>query len=416
MRIVVFDVEGVLLPTKRTIITEIVQFLSWTRIFGLLILSALYQLKIIPVNSFIRKSYKLLRGLYMKTFFDMYRSLPISRNSKYVFTKLRESGVTTVLLSSGLPQEILDDLKQILGADQAYGVLVDIDKNGALTGEVGGDVIEYNGKLKILKRIIEKLGTSPLDVAVVADDWNNLQMLKDCGLFIGFNPETEVAAKAMIRVEGDDLLPVLKVLQGQQLASKIFGKEVFMRKALHVAGVSILIFLTFFGLFKTQLVIIIVLILYLSSEYLRSSGRSLPFFTLTTRLASTELERTSIVTTPIWYASGILLTITLFPPKYAFIGVLTLSLGDPVASLVGLLIKNKHFYSFNKAKSLEGTLAGFSVALLASSLFIDPFIAMIGCSAGMLVEALPSPLNDNVTIPISSSLIIFLLDKILMIM
>jgi dolichol kinase len=146
------------------------------------------------------------------------------------------------------------------------------------------------------------------------------------------------------------------------------------------------------------------LTIYSASEVLRLSGRNLPLFAHITHIGSTEEERRGIVSSPIWFALGILTTISLFPMEYAVIGVLTLTIGDPVASLVGQSIKNRHQYPFNRSKSVEGTLTGFSVALLVCSLLSDPVISLIGCLGGMIIEALPIPLNDNLTIPLLSAL------------
>jgi dolichol kinase len=193
-------------------------------------------------------------------------------------------------------------------------------------------------------------------------------------------------------------------LRGRPTERMSITKEVLMRKAVHSVGAFILVILALFGLSKAQLVILSMTMLYLASEYLRLSGRSLPFFSWLTRLATSEDEQRGVVMAPIWFALGSLSTITLFPFKYALIGVLTLSIGDPVASLVGLSVKNRHPYPFNESKSIEGTLAGLLVAVLTCAFFTDPITSIIGCTTGMIVEASPIPINDNVTIPIISSL------------
>ena len=194
------------------------------------------------------------------------------------------------------------------------------------------------------------------------------------------------------------------MLRGQPAERRSITKEVLMRKAVHSVGAFILVILALFGLSKAQLVILSMTILYLASEYLRLSGRSLPFFSWLTRLASSEYEQRGVVMAPIWFALGVLSTITLFPFKYALIGVLTLSIGDPIASLVGLSVENRHPYPFNESKSIEGTLAGLLVAVLACAFFADSITSIIGCTTGMIMEASPIPINDNLTIPIVSSL------------
>lgn len=193
-------------------------------------------------------------------------------------------------------------------------------------------------------------------------------------------------------------------MRGQPAERKSITKEVLMRKAVHSVGAFILVILALFGLSKAQLVILSMTTLYLASEYLRLSGRSLPFFSWLTRLAASKDEQRGVVVAPIWFGLGSLTTITLFPFKHALIGILTLSIGDPVASLVGLSVENRHPYPFNESKSMEGTLAGLIVAVLACAFFTDPITSIIGCTTGMIVEALPIPINDNLTIPIISSL------------
>ena len=114
------------------------------------------------------------------------------------------------------------------------------------------------------------------------------------------------------------------------------------------------------------------------------------------------------------YALGILLTISLFPFRYAVIGVVTLTVGDPLASIIGYLGKGSNIYSFNKAKSFNGSLAGSTAALAVCLILFGPSYVLLGCIVGMLIEALPLPLNDNITIPISASLASILIEKILL--
>ena len=61
---------------------------------------------------------------------------------------------------------------------------------------------------------------------------------------------------------------------------------------------------------------------------------------------------------------------------------------------------------FNKGKNIEGTLFGFIFAFLGAMIFVNPIEALIAAMVGMTVEGLPSPINDNLTIPIVSGLIL----------
>jgi dolichol kinase len=42
-------------------------------------------------------------------------------------------------------------------------------------------------------------------------------------------------------------------------------------------------------------------------------------------------------------------------------------------------------------------------------IFVDPVRALIAAAVGMLVEALPIPINDNLTMPLASGLILTLI-------
>jgi dolichol kinase len=181
------------------------------------------------------------------------------------------------------------------------------------------------------------------------------------------------------------------------------NRKTLARKALHALGSLILAIQALLGLTVAQLVILAMLVLYTASEILRLSGRSLPLFAPITRIGSTEKERRGIITSPIWFALGTLITLTLLPTRAATIGVLTLTLGDPTAALIGQTIKRRHPIPINRSKTIEGTLTGYATATLVCSLLTDPLASALGCAAGMIAEALPLPINDNLTIPLTAS-------------
>ena len=197
-----------------------------------------------------------------------------------------------------------------------------------------------------------------------------------------------------------------------QSEGKAITIKVLTRKLVHACGSLILLVYWFLGLNITQFIIVALIAAYLTSEYLRLRGSSLPFFTWMTRSGSYTEEQQGIVATPIWFALGVFSTITLFPFDLALIGVLTLTIGDPVASLVGLSTRWNHPIPFNRRKSVEGTLSGIIASWIVCSIFTDPITALIGGTAGMITEALPIDLNDNVTIPIAACTIIYILKRV----
>ncbi len=184
---------------------------------------------------------------------------------------------------------------------------------------------------------------------------------------------------------------------------KEINKSVFLRKLVHSLGAFILLIVKCYGLLFTQILILTIIMIYLGAEYLRLSGKTIQPFTWIIEKSSTDEEQKSIVSTPLWYAAGVFLTLTLFPFNNAAIGVLTLSIGDPVASLVGLSLIKTTPNPLNSKKSIEGSLIGLLASIILCISFIDPYQVLIGCSAGMFVEMLPINFNDNLGIPLTAS-------------
>jgi dolichol kinase len=88
--------------------------------------------------------------------------------------------------------------------------------------------------------------------------------------------------------------------------------------------------------------------------------------------------------------------------------IMILALGDSFSTLVGKNFgKRKIFY--NPAKSWEGSVAGFIFAFLGATTQIALFLAFVGALVGMLIESLPAKIDDNITIPISSGLVMSLM-------
>jgi len=58
---------------------------------------------------------------------------------------------------------------------------------------------------------------------------------------------------------------------------------------------------------------------------------------------------------------------------------------------------------------LEGSVFGFLFAFLGAMAFVDPVKALAAAITGMVVESLPLPVNDNLTIPIITGLALTLM-------
>jgi len=102
------------------------------------------------------------------------------------------------------------------------------------------------------------------------------------------------------------------------------------------------------------------------------------------------------------YATGVLL-VSCFVTNINFIAasLIIIALGDGIATIAGKA--GRMSIPYNKKKKLEGSVA-FFLSSLAGYLFIGPLIIPAAVVA-MIVESLPIPMDDNLTLPIA--LIIF---------
>ncbi|OQY27499.1 MAG: hypothetical protein B6244_10320 [Candidatus Cloacimonetes bacterium 4572_55] len=103
-----------------------------------------------------------------------------------------------------------------------------------------------------------------------------------------------------------------------------------------------------------------------------------------------------------YFLIGSLLTVILVPDRLIVISsLLFLAWGDLSAALIGK--KWGRIAVFDK--TLEGSLACFFVCFIVSLFLTDWRVGLIGAIVATLVEVLPLRINDNVTIPISSALV-----------
>jgi HAD superfamily phosphoserine phosphatase-like hydrolase len=408
-RLVVFDVEGVLLPKRRYLAFEAARKLGFIKFIEILLLGLLYEIGMLSLESALKRIFEMLKGLTVKDLFQLHQRIPLFHGVEEVFKRLKQAGCKTALISSGLPQPFVETLASKLGADYAYGVNLEV-VNNRLTGEISGAVIHPEGKAVVLKEILAMEGLTVEDCAVVADDRNNLPMFPLCSLRIGYNADFLVSVKSDIVIRGD-LTEILEPLHVETLASPHrISKDTAIREAIHFSGILIpFISIHLIAPFITAFLIFLLTLSYIASEFARIEGINFPVISEVTRRAATKLEIHEFVTAPVFFALGIILSLLLFPEPSSYASIAVLALGDGAATLFGLKF-GKKVIPFNKGKRMEGTLFGSIFAILGAFLFIrNPLKAILGAAAGMLMETLPTPLSDNLTIPLTAGLVFMLL-------
>ncbi|GAG24167.1 unnamed protein product, partial [marine sediment metagenome] len=142
--LVVFDVEGILIPKNRYLLFEIsrkVGFLGFIRIIAL---GLLYETGLLSLESALRRIFAILKGLRAEEVLELHKRIPLMLGTEEVFKTLNNKGYRTALISSGLPTPVVEDLATRLQADYAYGLELEI-LNERLTGAIEGEVLKSGG-------------------------------------------------------------------------------------------------------------------------------------------------------------------------------------------------------------------------------------------------------------------------------
>ncbi len=109
-----------------------------------------------------------------------------------------------------------------------------------------------------------------------------------------------------------------------------------------------------------------------------------------------------------WMLFSAMITFAVFPKEIAAAAFSMLIVGDTAAALVGRRFGTIRFGA--KGKSLEGSFAFLAVSILVVVLTpgLPLWVGAAGAVAAMLAEALPTPLDDNLTVPLLAGLVMLL--------
>ncbi len=182
-------------------------------------------------------------------------------------------------------------------------------------------------------------------------------------------------------------------------------KSEVARKAIHLSNAIIPLSYYYYSN-KINMIIVLASFLifcFFIEIYRKNNLKLSKFFSDWFEFMMREKEKKGQITGATWVFVGALFTILIVPDPYNIMSLLFLSFGDTFAAIIGI----KFPYIRLGRKTLSGSIAGF-FACLSIGLVIDiPItyeIIILGAFVAMLIEVLPLPINDNVSIPIFSGL------------
>ena len=180
-----------------------------------------------------------------------------------------------------------------------------------------------------------------------------------------------------------------------------------LRKSIHLSGLILPVIYLFLDQ-QTMLIFIgiltgLALIVELMKWLFPPFGKF--FFRMFAFLLRTH-ERKGAVTGATYYLISAFLCIFFFAKTLAIVCIFFMILGDLAAALVGKMWGRTKLLG---KKSLEGSAACFVVCVLIALVTLNPVIAIIGAFVATIVELIPSPIDDNLTVPLVSGAVMHFL-------
>lgn len=152
----------------------------------------------------------LLKGLSVTALNRVADSVQVMEGAHRLISSLRHFGYKTAIVSGGIRQ-IGEHLKDALGIDYLYANELEV-KNGVITGEVKGTVIDAQGKVERLTEICRKEDISLQQAIAIGDGANDLPMLNAAGLGVAFHAKPAVKASASHAISNFGLDSVLYLM------------------------------------------------------------------------------------------------------------------------------------------------------------------------------------------------------------
>ncbi len=158
----------------------------------------------IDFNESFRRRVALLKGLDACVLESISQRLPLTEGAEELVSNLKALGFKTAILSGGFTY-FAEDLQRRLGFDYVHANRLDI-KDGVVTGDVVGEIVNGARKAELLREIAAREGVCLEQTIAVGDGANDLPMLSIAGLGIAFRakPLVRQSAKQAISTLGLD--------------------------------------------------------------------------------------------------------------------------------------------------------------------------------------------------------------------
>ncbi len=154
----------------------------------------------------------LLKGLEYSKAVEICKELPLMPGAYELIPELKKMGYKVVCFSGGF-RIGTSPAKEKLGLDADFSNVLH-EKDGVLSGLVGGDMMFGFSKGDMIQRLQNILGVTKEDTLVCGDGANDLSMFAHADTRIAFCAKEVLKKEANIIVDTKDLTQILNKIQG----------------------------------------------------------------------------------------------------------------------------------------------------------------------------------------------------------
>jgi phosphoserine phosphatase len=153
---------------------------------------------------------ELLAGLDESVIDQVRQKVTLTKGAQQLITELHNLGHKVGVVSGGFI-DVIEPILKDLEIDFYKANKLDI-RDGKLTGNVVGKVIDGSEKLAVLREFASKEGINIQQTVAIGDGANDLEMIQAAGLGIAFNAKPKVARSADTTLNIKDLSAVLLLM------------------------------------------------------------------------------------------------------------------------------------------------------------------------------------------------------------
>ncbi len=150
----------------------------------------------------------LLKGLEYEKVVDVCKDLPLMPGAMEIVPALQKMGYKVICFSGGF-RVGTSPAKDKLGLDADFSNVLH-EKDGVLTGLVGGDMMFGYSKGDMIQRLQSLLGITRADTLVCGDGANDLSMFAHADTRIAFCARDVLKKEANIIIDEKDLTKILE--------------------------------------------------------------------------------------------------------------------------------------------------------------------------------------------------------------